>query len=274
MAITSFDGFIAAPKHMISIQKVAARTTVASVPFSLQDLNGSPGAVSSFAVGNTSTGLVPTDNTEGFPHIPFSTGELYIYSLSLLSATLGHMNLYDRLFHVGGISYAGATTTLSSQPSYSSRVTNGTDFSGTQIWIEVTTAFATGNNWSVVVTYTDQDGNPGASTGTMTALAAASLTKGKMLQLVLASGDTGVQKIESIIVTNGATAMTAGVFNVMVQRPLWQGPWTQASQTHFHPMSRTGMPIIYPTSALAMYVITDGAVSTIDFHTFISLAQG
>ena len=50
-------------------------------------------------------------------------------------------------------------------------------------------------------------------------MAAAALTLGKMFQLPLQAGDSGVQKIESVVVTNGTTAMTAGNFNVLVLRP-------------------------------------------------------
>lgn len=44
MAITSFDGFIAANKQYLSIAKTTARTTVATGWFNLFELAGNPGA--------------------------------------------------------------------------------------------------------------------------------------------------------------------------------------------------------------------------------------
>lgn len=107
------------------------------------------------------------------------------------------------LFKAGAYAFTAGTTTLSAQPSYASRIpASGTDYTGTEIWIEVTTAFVTGTAWQVQVTYTNQSGTAGRTSIISAAQAAAGLTLGKMFQIALQAGDTGVQKIESVIVTN------------------------------------------------------------------------
>lgn len=262
MAIVSLNDFIGSTKQTLSIFKGTTRTTVSNVWFSMFDIAGTPGA-GTLAGTSTAAGVVPTDATAGCPPITFSTGTGYLSAVDFGSTVASRLMLADMLFKAGAFSYAAGTTSLSTQPSYSSRVPGGTDYTGTQIWIEVSTAFATGNNWKVEVTYTDQDNNAGATTGAQpaTALAAAGLTIGKMLQLPLASGDSGVRKIESVIVTNGATAMTAGAFNVLVLRPLWQGRIVSVNGGDSHGMDRTGLPIVYNDSAIISMVNADSTSS-------------
>lgn len=258
MAIATLNDWIAASKQQIPISKLTARTTVANVWFSLFDIAGNPGA-GVIAGTDAAAGVVPTDATAGCPIINFTTGTGYLSAVDFGNTVASRMQLVDILFKAGTYAYTAGTSTLASQPSYSSRVPGGTDYTGTQIWLEVTTAFTTGNNWKVEVTYTDQDNNAGATTGAYpaTALAAAGLTLGKMLQIPLASGDSGVRKIESVIVTNGSTAMTAGAFNVLVLRPLWSGRVTAANGGDCHGIDRTGLPQVFTDSALALMVNAD-----------------
>lgn len=261
MAIVTLNDWIGAAKQIAPITKTTTRTTVANVWFSMFDIAGNPGA-GTLAGTSTSAGVVPTDATAGCPPITFSSGSGYLSNVFFGNSVASRLMLADILFKAGEFSYAAGTTTLSSQPSFSSRIPNS-DYSGTQIWLEVSTAFATGNNWKVEVTYTDQDNNAGATTGAYpsTALAAAGLTLGKMLQIPLASGDSGVRKIESVIVTNGSTAMTAGGFNILVLRPLWASRVTSANDGGSHGIDRTGLPLVFNDSALALYVCADSTSS-------------
>lgn len=259
--INTLDDYIGSVKQIVTYSKMTARTTVANNWFSLFDVAGNPGA-GTLAGTSTSAGVVPTDATAGCP-IVTSTATPYLATVDFGNTVACRLQICDMLFKAGAFAYTAGTTTLSSQPSYSGRVPGGTDYTGTQIWIEVSSAFTTGNNWKVEVQYTDESGNSGATTGAQpaTALAAAGLTVGKMLQLPLASGDSGVSKIEKVIVTNGTTAMTAGAFNVLVLRPLWSGRVTAANGGDCHGIDRTGLPQIYNDSALIVMVNADSTSS-------------
>lgn len=239
--------------------KTASRTNVAAVPFSVLDLAGNPGA-GVLAGANTANGVVPTDATVGFPVInDFAGGTTgYIGGIQFGNSVACRFTLFDLLFKAGAYAFTAATTTLSAQPSYSSRVLGGTDYTNTEIWIEVSTAFVTGTAWQVTVTYTNQAGTAGRSTVISAAQAAAALTLGKLFQLALAPGDTGVQKIESVIVTNGGTAMTAGAVNVLVMRRLWTGRVRIANDGDTHDIMKTGMPQIFQDSALYLTIAADG----------------
>lgn len=253
MAISTLDGLIAATKQRIPLVKTASRTTIAAMPFSVFELAGNPGA-GTLAGSSTAAGVVPTDATTGFPTITFSTGTGYISAIDFGNSVASRITIHDMLFKAGAYAF-NAATSLASQPSYSSRVPGGTDYRGTQIWIETVTAFT--GNMSIAVTYTNQDGTAGRTTGTVATGVAPTL--GRMIQLPLQAGDSGVQKIESVT----ATVATVGTFNVLVLRPLWSGRVKIANDGDTHGPDKTGMPIIYSDSALFPVIHADSTSSGI-----------
>lgn len=274
MAITTLDGWVASAKHSISYVKTASRTSVATGWFSLFDLAGNPGA--GVAAGTSTTvGVVPTDATVGCPTIgAFGGGATgYLSQVDFSSSVACRIKMFDMLFKSGAYSFTAATTNLSTQPSFSSRIPNGTDYGDTQIWIQVSTAFVTGNAWTANVTYTNQSGVTGRLATVLPATTAANLTLGRMYQLGLAAGDTGVQKIESVIVTNPATAMTAGAFNVLILRPLWSGRCRVANDGDTHGLDKTGMPVVYTDSAIVFAVAADSTATGIPELEFV-IANG
>lgn len=261
MAITTLDGWIAAVKQRIQHAKTATRTSVALIPFSVFDLAGQPGA-GTLAGTSTSAGVVPIDTTSGCPLIDFSTGTGYLSRVEYSCSVAARLYLYDMLFKAGAYAFTAGTTSLSLQPAISSRCPDypgsGTVFgNGNQIWIEVTTAFATGTAWQVQITYTNSTGTAGRTSIISAAQAAAALTQGKMFQIALQAGDSGVQKIESVIATNGGTAMTAGNFNVLILRPLWSNRVTVANGGGVDNLLTVGMPILYSDSAVIQVVQAD-----------------
>jgi hypothetical protein len=256
MTIATLDQYIAAVKQRIEHVKTVSRTTVAAVPFSVFDIAGQPGA-GTLPGTSTAAGVVPTSSTSGCPAINFSSGTGYLSKVEFNNSVTCRLALFDMLFKAGAYSYAAGTTSLSGQPSFMGRVPDGVG-NGNEIWIEVSTAFVTGTAWQVQITYTNQAGISGQTSIISPAQAAAGLSLGKLFQIALASGDSGVQAINSVIVTNGGTAMTAGAFNVLVLRPLWtSGRVPIANGGDVHDMLRTGLPIVYNTSAFYIQVCAD-----------------
>lgn len=253
MTIASLDDYIASAKQMVTWIKTAARTTVAATWFSLFDIAGNPGA-GTLAGSSTAAGVVPTATTAGYPTVNAFGGAAvgYVSNVDFGSSVACRLALYDRLFLAGAYAF-NANTTLAAQPSYSGRVPSGTDYSNTQIWIECVTAFT--GNMSIAVTYTNQAGTAGRTTGTVATGVAPTL--GRCIQLPLQAGDTGVQKIESVV----ATIATVGTFNVMVLRPLWSGRCRIANDGDVHDLLKTGMPQVFATSALYALVNTDSTAS-------------
>lgn len=250
MTIATFDQWIAAAKQIIPYTKTTARTTVASRWFSIHDLAGNPGAAT-LAVGNTANGAVPTDATAGYPPINAIAGDAYLSDVDFGSTVACRLTIYDRLFHAGAYNFNDAIA-LTAQPSFASRVPNAS-YAGLQIWYEQVTA-ATGTP-SIAVTYTNQGGTAGRTTGTFSVGAVP--TVGSLIQLPLATGDTGVQKIESVT----ATVASVGTFNIVVVRPLWSGRVRAANDGDSHGMDRTGMPLVFLDSALAIMLNADSTSS-------------
>ncbi len=264
MAITSVDGIVAANKQRVPLIKTATRTTVATGWFSLFELAGQPGA-GTLAGSSTAAGVVPTSSTAGCPPLTtFGGGATgYVTRVEFSSSVACRIALFDCLFKCGAYAF-NANTGLSGQPSYSGRVP-GSDYKGLEIWVETVTA-ATGNQtWNV--TYTDQGGNTGATTGAVGIGSAPTL--GRCWQLPLASGDSGVQAITNVAGGTGS----AGTANILVMRPLWEGRVKIANDGDLHDFLKTGMPQVYDTSALMMLVAADSTSSGIP-ELNIQIANG
>ena len=260
MAISTLDGYIGASKQRIPLVKTASRTSVALIPFSVFDLAGNPGA-GTLAGSSTTNGVEPTDATTGTPTINAFGGSAtgYLTKVEYYNSVISTIYLYDMLMKAGAYAYNSGTTTLSSQPDIGNRCPDdagGAAFgNGNEIWIEVVTAMTSATAWQVQVTYTNQAGTTGRTSIVSAAQAAAALTVGKMFQIALQAGDSGVQKIESVIVTTGGA--TAGTFNVLIMRRLWFGRVPIANSGAIDDILKTGAPIVYEDSALVMVVQAD-----------------
>ena len=260
MAITTLDQYIAAGKQNITFNKTASITTIAAGWFSGIHLAGQPGA-GVLAGTSTTTGVVPTDATAGCPPISFSTGTGYLTNVDFGSSIACRIRLYDMLWKAGAYAF-NANTTGQTPTSYSSRVP-GADYKGLEIWVEFVTASTGVQN--VNISYTNQDGV--AKTTGVTALIAG--TVGRLMQVPLAAGDTGVQGITGVV---GSVA-TAGTFNVLVMRPLWTGRCRIANDGDVHGLDKTGMPQVYTDSALYVAVAPDSTARGLP-EMYIEIANG
>jgi hypothetical protein len=249
MAITTLDGYIASPKQNLQWTKTGARTTVAQSFFSSFDVAGAPGA-GTLAAGNTANGFVPTDLTAGYPLVNAfggsSTG--YLTKAQVSSSVACRITLYDRLFVAGAYAF-NANTALTAQPSYASRF-GGPNAAGLELWVEQVTA-ATGNQ-AVTVTYTNEGGSSGRSTGAV-GIGAAPIV-GRCWQLPLQAGDSGILSVDNVL----GTVATAGTFNVMVLRRLFTVRIPVAGATVLMNLLDTGMPEVYANSAFYTLIAADG----------------
>lgn len=247
MAIASFDQAIAAAKQYLSVAKTAVRPSIAASWFSVFNLAGNPGA-GVLAGTSTAAGVVPTDATAGCPTIDaFGAGALgYLWQLEYGCSVACRLKLFDMVFKAGAYAF-NAAQALTGQPSYASRMPGGS-YSNTQIWIEAVTAFT--GNLTVTITYTNQSGVTGR---TATLATGTALTVGRLMQVPLQAGDTGVQEITNV----AGTVATAGTFNVLVLRPLWSGRCRTANDGDVHDFTKTGMPQVFADSALFLAVAAD-----------------
>lgn len=252
MTIATLDDWIGATPQHISFNRTTTRTTVANIWFSLFDVAGNPGA-GTLSAGNTANGVVPDDTVGGYPGVNAFAGGAsgYLTRLEWANTIACRYSLWDCLFAAGAYAF-NANTTLASQPSYSGRVP-GTNYNGLELWIEAVTTF-TGNQ-SIAVTYTNESGATGHTTGTIATGVAPTI--GRMLQLPLAAGDRGIQKVESVV----STVSSVGTFNVRVMRPLGGGRINAANVFDGQDNFRVGQFPLFDTSALFLAIATDSTSS-------------
>jgi len=157
------------------------------------------------------------------------------------------VQLYDVLWKAGA--YAFNVSTSGNPPtSFSSRIPGGTDYTGLELWYEQVTAGTLVQN--VAVTYNDQGG---ASSTTGTVAAPAAMILGRMFQLPLAAGDTGIQGVTGVV----GTVASAGTFNLLIMRPLAEARIRVANDGVVQDALATGMPIVFADSALILIVTAD-----------------
>lgn len=258
MAIGTIDQYVAAGKQRINFTKTATRTSIATLPFSVFDLAGSPGA-GTLAGTSTTTGVVPTDATAGCPAINFSSGTGYLTNVQFRSTVACQVVLYDVLWKGGAYAF-NAATSGNTPTSFLSRIPGGTAAGCggcTEIWVETVTT-ATGNQtWNV--TYTNEAGTTARTTGAVGIGAAP--TVGRMWQLPLQAGDNGVSAVTGV---TGGTG-TVGTANILVMRPLWSGRVGVANDGGNHGLDLTGMPQVWTDTALFLMVYADSTSTGVPY---------
>jgi len=258
MAITSGDTYIASAKQVIPYTKTSSVTTIANTRFTVFGVAGNPGA-GTRAMTTATTGAVPDDTVAGYVGINSFGGAAtgYLSRVQYASSVTGRLEIWDKLFGINIATLTAlGTSTLASQASYSARVPGGTNFAGLRLFLEVTTAMTSATALTVTVTYTNQSGTTGRTTGAVTM---ANYTVDRWVELPLQAGDSGIQKIETVVL--GGTVATAGAFNVIVVRPLWTNRINLANGGGLDGIDRTGMPQVWDSSALVVTTIADSTSS-------------
>lgn len=203
------------PEHLFYYKDgrvaAAAGVTVAGRFSSLWQYNGqpshgaAPGAVA--APDNTTTGgLKQTD--------PGGGRQKWLLGGTASASVAGTLVIYDRLLHISGLN--GTLNTAQTVGGSITRYT-GAESVGNQIWVEVYTQIGT-TATTITASYTDQDGNSGITSQTAAIGGTGLREVQRMIQIPVASGDTGVRAVASV--TLAATTGTAGNFGVTIARPL------------------------------------------------------
>jgi len=205
-----------APEHLLHFQDArvgaAAAVTVAGRWSSLWLYNSQPsaGAIPGAAA-------IPTRDTTGaLKQINPSGGrEKWLLGHEVGCSVAGVLVLYDRLFHIGGLS-GTAITPQGVQTAGLPALTRNTGGIGNEIWIEIYTAIGTAQ--TITATYVNEAGTLNRTTPAA-AIGGAGLQEAqRMIPLPLAAGDQGVRSVDSV--TLSASTGTAGNFGVTIARPL------------------------------------------------------
>jgi hypothetical protein len=214
MAITTPDGIIAGAQPPQMFFKAVSGILVAGRPFSPFYTAGIPGPAAAPTSG-VDGGALTTYGGQ----IPFTnpvSGNSYLARFSGWAAQSGLLLLCDRLWHNSGLSVTSTSGQSITFPTLPARDANGTtDGDGVLIGMEIVTATGAGANVPTI-SYTDQDGNSGA-TGNMLVTYASSSAIGTFYPFTLAAGDTGVRSVQTF--TN-SVSMTSGSISLVAYRVL------------------------------------------------------
>jgi hypothetical protein len=262
MAITTMDGLVAALASGQYIDTEEASVAgVAGQYTSLWTAGGRPGAG---AVPATGVGQANTNSTAGaIPYVnPGGSLTGYLARLEASSSAAESLIVYDRLVSASGLS--GTVTTA--QTVNSTALTRYTSGVNVGAWLEWYTA--TGSTaCTATISYTNQAGTSGRST---TVAIAASTPAGRMIPIPLASGDTGVQSVQSV--TLSVSTGTAGNFGITLAARICTVPLILANAGVIFDYAALGLPVIANNACIAFKVLCTTTVTgyVLTGMTFVS----
>jgi hypothetical protein len=233
---------------------VAATTLTIGRGCSLWTYDGMPagGAVPTVAAipDRTTTGAIPFTAATG-------GRDLHLIGTSITPLTAGVFLLYDRLFHIGGLSGTStADQTVQGSPA-SPALTRNTGGAGNIAWYEIYTIIGTIST-TLTMTYTNQTGTSG-QTSTIGIGAASFREVTRAQRIPLAAGDIGIRAIEKVKLTG--TTGTLGNFGITIAQPLAWIPVGAAGTAGWRDYTTglPGIPVINPDACLALMFIPAAA---------------
>jgi hypothetical protein len=206
-------------------------------------------------------GAIPNRTTTGALPFVAATGgrDLHLIGTSITPAIAGAYLLYDRLFHIGGLSGTSTADQAVQGSPASPALTRNTGGAGNIAWYEIYTILG-GTGTTLTMTYTDDAGNPGqTSTINIGATNFREVTRAQ--RIPLAAGDTGIQAIEKVKLT--ATTGTLGDFGITIAQPLAWIPVSAAGTAGWRDYTTglPGIPVINPNACLALMFIPAAATA-------------
>lgn len=176
------------------------------------------------------------------------------------------VHLYDVHWACSG--FSGALNTAQTVTGFSGMPARNTNGDGCEIWIGCSGAIgATAHN--VTVQYTNQAGTSGRNTVSVAGIA--SMPSGRMYQLVLQSGDTGVQSVQGI--TLSASSGTAGNLWVVVMKREASISQLSGSVAQVADAITLGLPALADESCL-LFVLQSATTAAITTMGQLSIIQG
>jgi hypothetical protein len=235
---------------------VAATAPIAGRGCSLWTYDGMPasGAV-------PTSGVIPDRTTTGA--IPFTapggSRDKHLIGASITPIVAGVYLLYDRLFHIGGLSGTSTSAQQIQDDPASPALTRNTGGAGNMAFYEIYTIIgATGT--TLTMTYTNQAGT-GSRTSTMNIGATGFREVTRMQRIPLAAGDSGIQAIEQIQLT--ATTGTLGNFGITIAQPLAWIPVGAGGTMGWRDYTTglPGIPVIDPDACLSLMFVSTGTTA-------------
>lgn len=251
MAITSLDQVIAGMSAPVPFIKtgVTMAAVAAQRAYTPWYVGANPGASVANAAGVNGQAVTPALGTSVLGRLPRTNpgaGNAHLARLTAMNGTIGALWLIDRLWQNSGLtvtSTAAQAITPAALPSRDGA--GGTNGANVMAAIEWSATGGAGTP-TVTLTYTDQDGNAGA-TGTFAGVATPPV--GTFEIFGLAAGDTGVRAPTSFI---QSATRTSGTMHLVLFRVLAVLEVNQANAAFAIDALTGGMPRVYDDSVLQL----------------------
>ncbi len=257
MTISTEDQLLAGMGEAIPIFKTSSSNKAPGVPHAAGLIaTGFPPAFTPGTPGLSGATVDGTTNTLGgtFPFINGGTGiSSYLAKVALcIGATTTGIAFFDLIWYNSGISVTTTTAQTINSVTLPARDSNGaTSGAGVYAWIYVSSA-TTATNTTATISYTNSSGTSG-KTGTITLGGIpGTATAGTFIPFSLASGDVGIQSIQSITL---GTSLTAGTINLMLIRDICFCSFIGPSTGFTYDWASIGFPNLYNGTALSFYAI-------------------
>lgn len=197
----------------MSFLKVGAAMEAAGVLHSHHAASGFPGA---WTLGTPGVNGANLSNADGgcIPFTNASSGGVYLTGMTATMTVAGGVWLVDVLWYNTGLTVTTTTAQTFTTPTWPARDVNGsTNGEGVGFGILATATLGNAAITNTTASYTDSDGNAGA-TATIASVAA-SLTAGSVVPFQLAAGDKGVGSIQSVTL---GTSYVSGSLSIVAFR--------------------------------------------------------
>lgn len=222
MAITTIDLALAGMKPPVFIAKAVSATLTAGMPFSAWQSAGSPSSgLLSTAIGGTALTSTASQRQGQIYHSNPGSGNAYLARFQGTALQGGLLILADRLLDVGVTSTGPVLLSVNTASTVNStgilaRDNNGSSAGvGVLLGFEVTTVLS-GGGGTISASYTNSTGTAAHTATTLSTIAAAAPV-GSFFFTGLASGDIGVQSIQTMTLS---TAFTSGAISAVLYRPM------------------------------------------------------
>lgn len=250
MAITTLDGVIAGMKAPVPMIKAGVTMAAAGAMrgYTPWYVAGNPGASTATSIGINGEAATPALASTGgrLPRTNPGSGNAYLARLAIQASAIGTLWLIDRVWQNSGLSVTSTGAQAITPATLPARSGDGTT-NGANIMAAIEWSAAGGAGTpTVTLTYTDQDGNTGA-TGTFTGVASPPI--GTFEIFTLAAGDTGIRAPTSFI---QSATRTSGTMHLVLFRVLAQIEVTAANVGNAIDALTSGMPRIYDDSVLQL----------------------
>lgn len=268
MPITTIDGAIAgfvAPQPLLKVG-ITMSAVGAARGYTPWYVAGRPGASTAASVGVNGQACTPglgATTAGSIPRTNPGSGNAYLARLAAQANITGSLWLIDRLWQNSGLVVTSTTAQAITPATLPSRdAAGGTNGAGVMAAMEWSATGGAGTP-TVTLTYTDQDGNTGA-TGTFAAVTTPPV--GTFEIFTLAAGDTGIRAPTSFI---QSATRTSGTMHLVLFRVLAQLDLSAANVGNAIDAFTGGLPRVYDDSCLQWVWFPSATTATTFLGTYI-----